>query len=243
MTMLFDLRGRGRRRTIQAIYLFLAILLGGGLIFFGIGGGGGGGGLLNAVGQNGTNGSGTDVFASNVKAAEKRVAAAPKDPAAWVALEHARFQVAGTGKNFDQTSGTFTSAGKTQLQQVKAAWDRYLALKPKTPSSDAAKEMVQALGPAGLNEIPAAVGAEEIVVGQNASSPAEYARLALLAYLAGQTRKGDLASAQAIGLAPKDQQTALKQELAQAKTQAQAQVAQQAQQQLGTGTGAQLPGG
>ena len=155
--MLFDLRGRGRRRTIQAIYLFLAILLGGGLIFFGIGGGGGGGGLLNAVGQNGTNGSGTDVFASNVKAAEKRVAAAPKDPAAWVALEHARFQVAGTGKNFDQTSGTFTSAGKAQLQQVKAAWDRYLALKPKTPSSDAAKEMVQALGPAGLNQIPAAV--------------------------------------------------------------------------------------
>ena len=35
--MLFDLRGRGRRRTVQAIYLGLAILLGGGLIFFGVG--------------------------------------------------------------------------------------------------------------------------------------------------------------------------------------------------------------
>jgi len=36
--MLFDLRGRGRRRTIQAIYVTLAVLMGGGLVFFGIGG-------------------------------------------------------------------------------------------------------------------------------------------------------------------------------------------------------------
>ena len=27
--MLFDLRGRGRRRTVQAIYLSLALLMGG----------------------------------------------------------------------------------------------------------------------------------------------------------------------------------------------------------------------
>ena len=36
--MLFDLRGRGRRRTVQVIYLTLALLLGGGLVLFGIGG-------------------------------------------------------------------------------------------------------------------------------------------------------------------------------------------------------------
>ena len=34
--MLFDLRGRGRRRTVQVIYLSLAILMGGGLVLFGI---------------------------------------------------------------------------------------------------------------------------------------------------------------------------------------------------------------
>ena len=33
--MLFDLRGRGRRRTIQVIYLGLAVLMGGGLVLFG----------------------------------------------------------------------------------------------------------------------------------------------------------------------------------------------------------------
>ena len=36
--MLFDLRGRGRRRAVKIIYLGLAILLGGGLVFFGVGG-------------------------------------------------------------------------------------------------------------------------------------------------------------------------------------------------------------
>ncbi len=216
--MLFDLRGRGRRRTIQTIYLFLAILLGGGLVFFGIGGGAGSGGLLNAVGQNGSSSSTSDIFNGNVKAAEKKVATRPRDPAAWAALAHARYQVAGNpGANFDQSTGTFTSAGKAVLVQVKAAWDHYLSLKPKTPSADTAKEMVQVLGPGGLKALPAAVAAEEIVVAQNSTSASEYVRLALLAYLAGQTRKGDLASAQAISLAPKDQQAALKQQLASEK--------------------------
>ena len=50
--MLFDLRGRGRRRTVQTIYLTLAILLGGGLVLFGIGGSVSGG-LFDALGLTG----------------------------------------------------------------------------------------------------------------------------------------------------------------------------------------------
>jgi hypothetical protein len=46
--MLFDLRGRGRRRTVQVIYLSLAILMGGGLVLFGIGGATSGG-LVDAI--------------------------------------------------------------------------------------------------------------------------------------------------------------------------------------------------
>ena len=50
--MLFDLRGRGRRRAVR--YLRgLAVLIGVGLVGFGVGGGlGGGGGLLNAANSN-----------------------------------------------------------------------------------------------------------------------------------------------------------------------------------------------
>ena len=50
--MLFDLRGRGRRRTVQTIYLTLAVLMGGGLVLFGIGGSVSGG-LFDAVGLTG----------------------------------------------------------------------------------------------------------------------------------------------------------------------------------------------
>ena len=41
--MLFDLRGRGRRRMVRLIYTGLALLMGVGLVGFGIGGGFGGG--------------------------------------------------------------------------------------------------------------------------------------------------------------------------------------------------------
>ena len=53
--MLFDLRGRGRRRTVQAIYLSLAILMGGGLVLFGIGSDQSGG-IVDAVVGEGSSG-------------------------------------------------------------------------------------------------------------------------------------------------------------------------------------------
>ena len=52
--MLFDLRSRGRRRTVQGVYLGLAVLIGGGLVLFGVGAGNGLGGLLNAFNGGGS---------------------------------------------------------------------------------------------------------------------------------------------------------------------------------------------
>jgi len=240
--MLFDLRGRGKRRTIQAIYLFLAILLGGGLIFFGIGGGGSGGGLLNAVGQNG-GGGGANSFQGAVIAAEKRVKLAPTDAAAWAALTQARYEVAASGAGFNSTTDTFTAKGKAELAQARISWDRYLALKPTKPDVDVAKEMVRVFEPAGLNLPTEAVATQEIVAAQNPTSPNAFTTLAVLAYLASQTRKGDLAAAKAVGLEPKAQQAALKAQLATAKIEAAAQVAALAKQASGVGTTATLPGG
>ena len=239
--MLFDLRGRGKRRTIQAIYLFLAILLGGGLVFFGIGGGGSGGGLLNAVGQNG--GGGSNSFQASATAAEKRVALAPTDATAWAALTQARYQVAASGDGFNATTNTFTAKGKAELAKARTAWNRYLALKPKKPNVDVANEMVRVFEPAGLNLPTEAVATQEIVAGANPSSPNAFTTLAVLAYLASQTRKGDLAAAKAVSLEPKAQQAALKAQLATAKTEAAAEVAALAKQASGVGTTAALPDG
>ena len=67
--MLFDLRGRGRRRTVQVVYVGLAVLFGAGLVLFGVGGGFGGTGILNAVNNNeGTNAAS---FSSQIKKYEK----------------------------------------------------------------------------------------------------------------------------------------------------------------------------
>ncbi len=67
--MLFDLRGRGRRRTVQVIYLGLALLIGAGLVFFGVGAGVGGGGLLNSL--TGNESSGSTSFSAQIKQVQK----------------------------------------------------------------------------------------------------------------------------------------------------------------------------
>src|SRR3954447_25353491 len=216
--MLFDLRARGRRRTIQVIYLFLAVLMGGGLVFFGIGGNTSGG-LFDAFKSGGGGGNGNSVLEKNVERAQKRVTAHPRDAAAWAALTRAQYQVAGLGDNYDQNTGAFTAKGKKALLTVERSWDRYLALNPPKPNADLASLMVQALGPPGLNHADKAVAAQEIVVDARPASTGLYTQLAALAYEAGQTRKGDLASQKAISLAPKDQRSALRDEFKQLKQQ------------------------
>jgi hypothetical protein len=230
--MLFDLRGRGRRRTVQVIYLSLAILMGGGLVLFGIGGNTSGG-LFDAINGGGGDGGGN----SNVDAAvqkrvdsfERRVRTNPQDEAAFVSLAKLRFQVANTGENFNQTQQAFTTKGLQQLRQASSAWERYLALEPKKPDVQTANLMVQAYGQAGLKQYDKAVQALEIGIDQREESAGLYANLAVLASGASQTRKSELAEKKAIALAPKAQRKQLKSDIDLAKTQISAQQPGQSQ--------------
>jgi hypothetical protein len=214
--MLFDLRGRGRRRTIQAIYLLLAILMGGGLVFFGIGGNTSGG-LLDAFkGGGGSSGNGFD---SQVKAAEKRTVRTPNDAAAWADLVKKRLLLATSGEDYDRNQDTFTAKGRAELASVKQAWDRYLALNPPRTDPNLATRIAVSFGdPSGLADYAAATRAAELAT-QFGPDYATFKYLAFYAYLAKQSRKGDLASAKAVSLAPPNQRTALKQQLDQAKKQ------------------------
>jgi hypothetical protein len=216
--MLFDLRARGRRRAIKVIYLFLAVLMGGGLVFFGVGGNTSGG-LFDAFKSNGSGSGSTDSrLTKQVDTYQARVKASPSDARAWAALTRAQYQVAGLGANYDQNAGTFTAKGKKALVTVEHSWDRYLALNPPKPDPNLAALMVQAFSPTGLSRPTKAVAAQEIVVDANTPSAGQYSTLAVLAYQAGQTRKGDLAAAKAVSLAPKDQRSLLKEQLQQQKT-------------------------
>jgi tetratricopeptide (TPR) repeat protein len=225
--MLFDLRGRGRRRTIKIVYITLALLMGGGLVLFGIGGGGAmQGGLVDAI----TGSSGGDTGSERFDKAEKDAAAAtrrnPQNAAAWATLARARVQSAGIGDNFDPNSAAYTESGKAKLAQAADAWQRYLALEPKNPDDRVAGLMVRAFDQTGLNRPADAAAAQEIIT-EARPSATTYATLAIYAYQAGQTRKGDLARGEALERAPKDERNTLKSSLDQAKQQA---VAQQLQQ-------------
>jgi hypothetical protein len=211
--VLFDLRGRGRRRTVQGIYLGLAILMGGGLVLFGVGGAVSGG-LLDALKSNQNTGGGSGVFEKRLKTAEQRAIAQPKNAAAWAEVAKLRFQVAGSSANYDQATGAFTPQGKAELARVDQAWTHYTDLNPKKIDTSAASFMVQAYAPTGLNQPDKLVRAYEYVIDGTAKPTFDqYRNLSIYSYIAGQIRKGDLARTKALSLAPKDQRALVKQQI------------------------------
>src|SRR5688500_10556648 len=127
--MLFDLRGRGRRRTVQVIYLSLALLLGGGLVLFGIGGDVQGG-LFDAFRDQ--EGNSTEQLEKRVDEAEAATRRNPQDARGWAVLASAEYQLAGQSKGFGVNEQTgepaFTGAARTHLERSKAAWERHLRL-------------------------------------------------------------------------------------------------------------------
>ncbi|HXD67527.1 MAG TPA: hypothetical protein VNV17_23065 [Solirubrobacteraceae bacterium] len=211
--MLFDLRGRGRRRTVQVIYLGLAIILGGGLVLFGVGTGSGNGGLLNAFGGGSNNQS--SIISSAEKTALKQTQKNPTDPAAWAALETARYQNA-SSSGFSSATGTYTTAGKKELAKATAAWQKYLAL-TKNPGNDLAIFAGNAYG--ALGDYANSAAAWEVATQSDASSVKSFECLAMTAYAAQQTRKGDLAAAKAASMVPKASRKTLTSQIDLAKTQ------------------------
>jgi hypothetical protein len=209
--MLFDLRGRHRRRAVRLIYTGLALLMGVGLVGFGIGGGFSGGGLLNAANSN--EGSSSASFSSQIKKYQKLTTEQPNNVSAWEKLASAQLHEAG-GEAYVTRAGAVTSKGKELFAQVARSWNSYIALNPPKPNPELAERMVTVFGEEGLNEPAAAVQVLQIVVAARPTSASLYASLAEYAYKAHNTREGDLASEKAISLAPAAQRTQLRSELA-----------------------------
>lgn len=218
--MLFDVRGRGRRRTIQVVYLFLAVLIGGGLVLFGVGGGGLGGGLLNGLSGNGKGGGGSSASPAAaaeqfVRRARQRTARQPRDPAAWDQLVKAEYAVANAGAGF--TTGRFSAAQRASVARAATAWKRYLALDPRPVDSSTARLMTQVFGPAGLDQPAQGARAARAVVRSDPRSPGALLALASFQYLACETSAGDRARARALKVTPKPGRPGIEAQLAQAK--------------------------
>ncbi len=212
--MLFDLRGRGRRRTVKVIYIGLAALIGVGLIGFGVGSGLGGGGILNS--GSGNEGSGGASFSSKIKKYEKLTRTEPGNPANWEQLAKNLLHEAGNEGNVNSSTGAPTSKGKELYRRASQAWTHYLALNSQNPNPELAQLVYVIYSEAGLNEPAKAVQALNYVV-ENRPTASYYAQLAEFAYKAKNERLGDLASAKAVALAPTTDRVRLKNELEEAK--------------------------
>lgn len=213
--MLFDLRGRGRRRAVRIIYTGLAVLMGVGLVGFGIGGGFGGGGLLSSI-SKGEGGGGGASYSAQIKKYTKLTQQQPKNVSAWLNLTKAQLHESGN-EPFTTSAGQVTSKGKELLKQAAQSWTSYIALNPPKPNPELAQLMETVYGEGGLNEPAKEVEVLQIAVITRPKDAALYAALAEYAYKAHNTRVGDLASEKAVSLAPATERTALKRELAEVK--------------------------
>jgi hypothetical protein len=227
--MLFDLRSGARRRTVKVVYLGLALLMFVGFVGFSIGSSGLSGGIVDAITGNGSSGGGDDAvvkrLSNEVRSADAKAKASPSDPAAWSALALARVRLAQVGDNLNPATGDYTPEGRRQLAAAGTAFDKYVALNPPTPDERLARQMANAF--LSVGNAAKAVTAQEMVTEIDPTQQT-FSNLAIFAYQANQTRKGDLAAKKAVDLAPKAEQKDLKAQLDSAKTQALTQQLQQA---------------
>ena len=226
--MLFDLRTGKRRNVVKFTYLSLAVLMFVGFVFFGIGSSGLSGSIGDLLRDTGAAGGENDPvnrLTRQVETATRQTRANPQNEQAWASLALARVRLAQVGDNFDSAAGDYTAEGRRMLAQAGRAWDRYIALEPKNPDERLVRQMQQAF--MALNQPDKAVAAQEILTEIDPTQQT-FQNLALLAYQAGQMRKGDLAADKAVELAPKEDRKELRQQLEQAKSQAAAQQIQQA---------------
>jgi hypothetical protein len=215
--MLFDLRGK-RKRAVQATYLGLAVLIGVGLVGFGIGGQGGG-----IFSNNNGNGGGANkankLTQARILAAQRTLVRDPKNQAALAILIHNHYSLASASGNPDPTATSFGPKAVPELQRADAAWQRYFNV-AKKPSVEVAKTAFQAdsqlvqLVPAKKATYAGGAANAIEVIAADQPTPQAYVGLAQFSSLAGQTRTAQLAAKKAIRLAPKDQQTTIKQQVA-----------------------------
>ena len=215
--MLFDLRGRGRRRTGAGRLSRPGDLFGLSFIGFGVGTGLGGGGVFEGL------------FGSKERLGRRRLRqtglrsrkahqSASKRSGRLGALAEARFHNANGSEFYDEEKQQFTAKGKEQLTKVVDAWSRYVALNPKNPPLTIAYDMVRVFGEEGLNQPGEAVAALQLVIPSKPASVTLYGDLAKFAYQAKNTSVGELAAKKTISLTPAADRKGWKQSLAQLKS-------------------------
>ncbi len=197
--MLFDTQSPSRRRFVQVTFASLALLMGGGLVLFGIGGATGEGGIANIFTDAET--PVDEAAKKNAEAAEKALAANPKDEAAAAKLAKARLQIA-TQSGLDANGQVVEDGGQALVDAADSAWTKYLALGPAKPDGSTAILFSSFYAFPGVSKYDKAARALEAVLVTRKPSSGLYAQLAVYALASGNADKAKEARARALALAP-----------------------------------------
>lgn len=212
--MLFDLRSRGRRRTVQVIYIGLAVLIGAGLILFGVGTGSGGGGLFGAFTGNNSHSGSSNAVTSQVKSAVAQTKKDPNSVSAWANLINARLSAANS-VGYDTSTETYSTAGKAQLKLITQDYSRYSAL-TKSPSATTATIAARAY--TQLANWKTAASTYQTLLTAEPGDLHALECVTLTSYAAGNTRVAELAQARALAKLPKSVRKSDKSLFEEAKT-------------------------
>jgi hypothetical protein len=204
--MLFDLRGRGRRRTVKVVYMGLVALFLLGFLGLGIGVGGGGGGILNFFTEEKSTGGAS--FAAKVESAQARTHSHPSDPAAWAALAEAQLHQASEPEYVsvvNEREEGFNAKGLALLAQVSKSWNTYLHLQPHRANAELAYKIAGIYGERTLNNPVEEARTLQVAIAGKSPSGALYAALAEAAYKARHIGEGDAALKKALPLIPAEE--------------------------------------
>lgn len=216
--MIFDLKSGKRRRVVQVVFGFLALIFFIGFVGFNIGGEGGGGGIVDEIVGGGESGSTT--YDQQIEDAETTLETDPENQTALLDLVRYHYLSATeSGVTTDPATGVteVTETSRVDLEQSAQRWQEYLDTRPKEPDVGAAANAAQAyvlLGDAG-----GAASAQEIVA-ESQGTAAAYGQLAYYVYADGRIGAGDSAARKSVKAAEPSQRKQIEQNLDQLRKRA-----------------------
>jgi hypothetical protein len=215
--VLFDLQTPRRRRVVRVVFGGLALIFAISFVFLGVGTGGGGFSFSDLFGGGSSDSS--TAFDSDIEAAQAKLATNPSDTTTLATLVQLQYSAANSNTD---ANGVPTSDGVQHLREAADAWNKYVKaskgdLNPNTAAyalnvfdllaridfSTARTDTSQAAALADVNaavdDWKSAAQAQQVRIEKlpktvNANS---FTTLAQYLYLAGDTKGGDQATAQA----------------------------------------------
>ena len=207
--MLFDLRGRGRRRTVKVVYITLAFLMGGGLVLFGIGGGGEPAAWST---RSPAPPAATPAPSASTRREQRRGREGADEPAGRGGLGRARPRPRAERRRRRQLRpqhGDLHRLGQGQAPQAADAWEKYLALDPQEPRRPRRVPDGAGLRPTGLNR-PKDAARRRRSSPRRARRPRPTRTLAIYAYQAGRHPQGRPRAQQGARARAQDRENTLK---------------------------------